>query len=70
MNHMLSVIQKAGIINKFELQDLCGMSIFSYNQISAKFLHRYQDQLHQIEYDRKSKSFKWIEQIRVDEKLH
>lgn len=68
MNRMFECIKKAGTegINKFDLQDLLGISVDTYNQISAKFLHRYQDQLHQIEYSRKSKRYRLIEITHVD----
>ncbi len=65
MNHMLNSIKQAGTIHKFDLQDLVGMSVFSYNQISAKFIRRYEEQLHQIEYNTKTKTFKWCEILEV-----
>jgi len=68
-NHMLSCIKENKTIHKYELQDLCGLSVFSYNQLAGKFIHRYQNDLHQIEYDRRTMSFRWIETINAEGRL-
>ncbi len=60
-NRMLAVIERDKIINKFDLMDLCGLSLANYNQLSAWFKHRYQDTLHMVEYDKDAKNWKWQE---------
>ena len=66
-NKMLTMIQKHGIINKFDLMDLCEMSVGDYNQIVGWFKHRYQDTNQMVEYDKASKNWKWIQRIPVNE---
>jgi len=60
-NHLLNIIKKEKIINKFDLMDLAGISLSNYNQLSAWFKHRYIETLHMVEYDQRSKNWRWIE---------
>lgn len=60
-NRMLLRIKEAGRINKFDLMDVEGIGIASYNQIAGWFKHRFEDTLHQVEYDKKTKDWIWKE---------
>jgi len=59
-NKMLHYIQENGSINKFDLMDLCGMSVGDYNQIASWFKYRYEETGHLVEYDKPGKSWRWI----------
>ena len=59
-NKMLHFIEKNGTIHKFDLMDLCGLSVGDYNQIAGWFKYRYQETSMVVEYDSKSKNWRWI----------
>ena len=59
-NHMLEMIKQNSPINKFDLMDSCQISLNEYNQMAAWFSHRYETTGQLVEYDRKSKSWRWI----------
>ncbi len=59
-NKMLHQIEHDGIINKYDLMDVCGMSVNNYNAIAGWFKHRYQETNMVVEYDPKSKNWRWI----------
>ena len=73
-NRMLEIIKRDGSINKFDLMDICGLSLANYNQLAGWFTHRYQDTLQMVEYDKQSKRWIWQKvkkhtpQKRIDEK--
>lgn len=57
---MLHFIEKNSPINKFDLMDLCGMSVGEYNQLSSWFKYRYEETGQIVEYSPKTKSWRWI----------
>ena len=57
---MLNLIKEEGTINKFDLMDMCGMSVGDYNQIAAWFKHRFQETHTIVRYDKDSKNWSWI----------
>ncbi len=68
-NRILELIKKNGSIHRYDLQDLMGMSGSAFNNLMGWFRYRYETTLHQIEYDQKSKMFRWcqIQKIEVME---
>ena len=62
LRKMIGIIEREGVIHLFDLQDKVGISVSQFNQISAYFKHRYVDEFGWIEYDKKTKTFKWIKQ--------
>lgn len=69
-NSLLGIIQREGRINKFDLMDKASIGISTYNQISAWFKHRYQDTVHAVEYESKTKSWIWKGTNESKEKLN
>lgn len=62
-NRLLEAVKRAGTINKFDLMDKESVSIAQWNQISAWFKHRFIDGLNLLEYDKKTKNFKWLGKV-------
>jgi len=59
-NRLLHQIQKSGTIHKYDLMDLCGMSVTDYNNIAGWFRYRYEETSQMVEYNPKTKSWRWI----------
>lgn len=56
---LLKVIEEHGIINMYDAVEYAGLSMNEYYQMSGWFIHKYQDRLKQIEYNRSTKEFRW-----------
>ena len=59
-NRLLHYIEKNGTIHKWDLIDLCGMSVTDYNNIASWFRYRYEETSQMVEYDSKAKTWRWI----------
>ena len=57
---MVNIIKREGTISVFDLQNEAGISVSEFSQISACFKYRYGKKFGWIEYNKKTKTFKWI----------
>lgn len=60
INRLLGIIRKESAIDKYNLVMKSGLSISTYDKLKPFLESVYK---HNVEYDRKTKIWKWLEQI-------